>query len=215
MSFKGRFLVLRRVRAGDQDLLVRAYGFGGVVSVFVKDGLLSSCGLFGVFEPFNVVVLDLSQRGDVAIPNDVLGVERLSYLCTRFERFLWMCWVAGFILRHVSFYDEKLFELFLRYLTTDTEGREGTYRIRLRLEYLDLSGLSPKFLTGKIGGGKLRLKLSDGSVSPGGEVEVEPGVLRVIRRVYRTRKVENLVVSPALSRKAEKLLDRFIEFHSR
>ncbi len=207
--------MLRRVRAGDQDLLAKAYGPGGVVSVFVKDGLLSSCSFFGVFEPFNVVLLDLSQRGDVVIPGDVLGVERLSYLCGRFERFLWMSWVAGFVLRHVRFYDEKLFELFLSYIVRDVVSREGVYRLKLRLEYLNASGLSPKFIGERIPRGVHRIRLSDGALSQEGELEVTAGALRLVKRIHSAERLENLAVSPSLLRKAEAVLDRFIDYHSR
>ena len=214
MSTKGRILVLRRVRAGDQDLLVRAYGPVGVMDLLVRDGLLNTSAFFGVFEPFNVVEVDLSQRGEVAVPNDVMRVERLSYLCADFDRFRWMCWVARFVLRNVRFYDEKLFELFLSYLTVKGR-REEVYRIKLKLEYLEASGLRPRFLGAESLRGKVKVKLSDGSVSPEGDLEVKAQVLRIIRRLYETRRVGRVILSPELAKGAEQLLDRFIEYHSR
>jgi len=214
MSIKGRILVLRRVRAGDQDILVRAYGPAGITDLLVRDGLLNTSVFFGVFEPFNVVVVDLSQRGEVAVPNDIMGVERLSYLCTDFARFRWMCWVARFVLRNVRFYDERLFDLFLNYLTVKGK-REEVYRIKLKLEYLEISGLRPRFLSMEEAGEKVRVKLSDGSVSPEGDLEVGSQVLRVIRRLYENRGTGRIILSPELARRAEQLLDRFIEYHSR
>jgi len=216
MSVKSRVLILKRLRAGDQDLLAKAYGPGGIIDLLVRDGLLCGSYFFGVFEPFNVVTVDLSQKGDIVVPNDVVSVERLSYLSANFRRFLWMSWIAGFILRNVRFFDDKLFELFLSYMVKAVRGREEVYRIKLRLDYLDLSGLKPRFLGERIPRrGSVKLRLSDGSLSPAGELETDARILRVLSRIYEIRRTGNVAVNPELARRAERILDSFIAYHTR
>ncbi len=213
MSLKTRILVLKRKRAGDQDILVKAYGQGGIIDLLVRDGLVSGHRFFGVFEPFNVMELDMSQRGGIALPNDVKNVRFLSYIARDYRRFLWMSWVAGFIMRTVHYYDERLFSLFLRYLTLSPEKKEHVLRIRLKLDYLELSGLKPKFLDQR--GSGTKLKLSNGSISEEGELEVESHLLDLIRKIYRARKPERISLSGELSKRIEKVLDLLIEYHTR
>ncbi len=215
MSLRTRILVLRRIRAGDQDLLAKAYGQGGIISLYIKDGFLSTNRFFGFFEPFNILEVDVSQRGGVMVPNDVISIQRLSYLCRDFSRFAWMSWIASFILKHVSYYDERLFDLFTNYLLLELKGSEHLYKVKLKLDFLHISGLKPKFLEERIRRKKLRIKLSDGTVAEEGELEVEGSVLRLLSRLYRIRKLGNLVVDHRLIRKMEELLDTFIEYHTR
>ncbi len=211
MSVKTRVLVLKRIRAGDQDLLAKAYGQGGVIDILVRDGFLNTHRFFGLLEPFNVVVADLSQRGGIALLNDVGEVKFLSYLCRDHERFLWFSWIANFILKHVRFYDEKLFNLFITYMLSRTMNR--TLRVRFKLDYLELSGLKPKFLEeGKLKG---RLSLSDGSVSGRGELEVSEEVLKLARKIYRARRPHRIKMSERKLREIERLIDSFIEYHTR
>jgi len=94
--------------------------------------------------------VDLKQRGGISVPNDVLRVERFSYLSKDYRRYRWMCWVSLFVLKHIRYYDEKLFSLILRALLTDPKGKEDLLRIRFKLEFLSTSGLEPKFLKEKI-----------------------------------------------------------------
>jgi len=149
------------------------------------------------------------------VPNDVISIQRLSYLCRDFSRFAWMSWIASFILKHVSYYDERLFDLFTNYLLLELKGSEHLYKVKLKLDFLHISGLKPKFLEERIRRKKLRIKLSDGTVAEEGELEVEGSVLRLLSRLYRIRKLGNLVVDHRLIRKMEELLDTFIEYHTR
>ena len=215
MSLRTRVIVLKRIRAGDQDLLAKVYGQGGVLDLLVRDAYLNICRFFGVFEPFNLVEVDLIQRGGIVIPSDVGRVERFSYLTRDFDRFLWMSWVARFILRHVGFYDEKLFDLFLRYMLERTEGAEPLYRVKLKLDYLSLSGLRPKFLEESFGRGKLKVRLSDGSVRREGDYEVESYILRFLVKVWRAKRLKNLNIREETAREMERFLDTLIEYHTR
>lgn len=208
-------IVLKRIRAGDQDLLAKVYGQGGVLDLLVRDAYLNTCRFFGVFEPFNLVEVDLSQRGGIVVVSDIGRVERFSLLTKDFRRFLWMSWIARFILKYVGFYDDRLFDLFLRYLLERTEEVEHLYRVRLKLDYLDLSGLRPKFLEESFGRGKLKLRLSDGSVSKEGDYETESYVLRFLVKVWRARRLKNLNIREDTARDMERLLDALLEYHTR
>ncbi len=215
MALKTKVVVLKRIRAGDQDILVKAYGSGGTVDILVREGYISTNRFFGVFEPFNLVELDLRQTSDVMIPNDVLEVKRLSYLCSEYERFEWMCWVASFVLKHIRFYDEKLFHLIVESILTHPEGRERLLRTRFKLEYLVRSGFEPKFLKESFGRGRLRVRLSDGSVREDGDVEVESYVLRTLIRLRRADRVRAQRIRRETLEKMEKLLDLLIDYHTR
>ena len=211
MGLKTKVLVLKRIRAGDQDLLAKVYGHGGVIDLLVRDGFLNTHRFFSLFEPFNVLEVDLSQKGGVAVPNDVGNVRYISYLCRDFKRYMWFSWIAGFILRSVRYYDEKLFNLFLGYMLG--RGTGGTMRVKLRLDYLELSGLKPKFLEEKEFKGMLRL--SDGSTSDRGDVEVSGDVLKLIRRIHRAKRADRIKVEDNLLKEMEKLLDMFIDYHTK
>jgi len=174
MALKTRVLVLKRIRAGDQDLLAKVYGQGGVIDLLVRDGFLNTNRFFSLFEPFNVLEVDLSQKGGVAVPNDVGSVRFLSYMCRDFSRFMWFSWIAGFILRYVRYYDDRLFNLFLGYMLSKSVG--GALRVKLRLDFLELSGLKPKFLEEREF--RKRIKFSDGSTSDRGDVEATPELLK-------------------------------------
>ncbi len=215
MSLKTKIVVLRRIRAGDQDLLAKVYGQGGVLDLFVKDGYLNTNRFFGIFEPFNVAVVDLVQKGGVVVPNDVNGLRRFSLLSRDYRRFRWMSWIAKFILSYVGFYDEKLFDLFLNYMLADTEGAEHLYRVRFKLDYLIKSGLKPKFLKESFGRGKLKVRLSDGSVRKEGEIEVESFILRLMVKLAGSRKLKTLNIDEGKARKMEGLLDALIEYHTK
>ncbi|WP_457601432.1 hypothetical protein [Hydrogenivirga sp.] len=211
MSFKAKVLVLKRLRAGDQDLLAKVYGQGGVVDVLVRDGLLNEHRFFGLFEPFNVLEVDLSQRGGIAVPNDVGEVRFLSYLCRETDRFLWFSWIAGFILKHVRFYDERLFNLFMSYMLS--RSMTDVLKVKLRLDFLELSGLKPKFI--EQSSLKGRLKLSDGALSEEGELEVQENVIELLRRIYRAKRPQRIKIGVRSLHRMEELLDAFIEYHTR
>ncbi len=215
MGFRTRVLVLKRIRAGDQDLLAKVYGRGGLLDLLVRDGFLPENRFFGVFEPFNLVELELRQRGGITVPEDILRTERLSYLCRDYRRYRWMCWVSLFALKHMSFYDERLFSLVLRALLADPKGMEAVLRIRFRLEFLSLSGLEPKFLKEALPKGRVRIKLSDGSTSPEGDVEVSGTSLRELVRIKNLKSLKGFRAKKERLEEIEKLLDLLIEYHTR
>ena len=215
MSSKTKLLVLKRIRAGDQDLLAKVYGQGGVLDVLVKDGLTNTNRFFGAFEPFNLVEVDLKQRGEVVFPNDVLGVERFSYLCRDYRRYRWMCWVSLFVLRHIRFYDERLFSLILRALVTEPKGREAILRIRFKLEFLCVSGLEPRFLKERLGRGSMKIRLSDGSVSEDGELEVRSSSLKGLVRLKNLRSLKRIRLKSEELKEMERIVDLLIEYHTK
>ena len=215
MGLKTKVLVLKRIRAGDQDLLAKVYGQGGVLDLLVRDGLLNTSRFFGIFEPFNLVEVDLKQRGEVALPNDVLGVEWFSYLSKDYRRYRWMCWVSLFVLRHIRFYDERLFSLVLKALLTEPRGREGILRVKFKLEFLSASGLEPKFLKEKLGRGRVKIRLSDGSVSEEGEVEVRSSSLKELVRLKNLRSLKGVRFRREEVEEMESVLDLLIEYHTR
>lgn len=215
MGLRTRVLVLRRIRAGDQDLLARVYGRGGLLDVLVRDGLLPESRFFGVFEPFNLVEVEVRQRGGIAVPEDVVRTERISYLCRDYRRYRWMCWVSLFVLKYISFYDEKLFSLILKALLADPKGREDILRVRFKLEFLSASGLEPRFLKEPVSGSIVRVKLSDGSVSEEGEVEVKSSSLRELIRIKNMRSLKGFRTSRERLAEAERLLDLLIDYHTR
>ncbi len=215
MSLKTRVLVLKRLRAGDQDLLAKVYGQGGVFDVLVRDGFLNTNRFFGVFEPFNLVELDLKQRGGIALPNDILRVERFSYLSKDYRRYRWMCWVSLFVLKHIRFYDERLFSLILKAMLMDPKGKEGIVRVRFKLEFLSISGLEPRFLKEKLGKGRVRIRLSDGSVNEEGEVEVNSSILKELVRLKGLKSIKGVRSRKKDIEEMERLLDLLIEYHTR
>ena len=214
MSFKTKVLVLKRIKAGDQDLLAKVYGYGGVMSLLLRDGFEVGHRFFGVFEPFNVVEVDLVQRGDIVLPNDVSRVDSFSMIASNFNRYLWMCWVANFILRRVRFYEEKLFNLFIYYITRDVRGRGELYKLRLKLDFLKLSGLNPKFLSIDSFPSHSEIKVSDGSLSKGGEVKVRGSTLRLLKRIH-SGGLRGVSAFGQSVREAHYLLDALIEFHTK
>ena len=211
MGMKTPLIVLKRIRAGDEDLLIKGYGRSGLINLFVKEGLLENNRFFGVFEPFNLVYLDFSQRGSLALPNDIMGVDRISYLCSDYERFLWMSWVAKFVIQHITYYDEKLFDLFRRYLLSDEYDHKETLRVKFKLDFLKVSGFEPKFLKERIPAGVVHIDLSKGSVARKG-FRINSGVLKALKRI-NTGDTGKVRLARSSSKDAEELLDALIEYH--
>ncbi|MCX8060124.1 MAG: recombination protein O N-terminal domain-containing protein, partial [Aquificaceae bacterium] len=75
MPAKGKFLILRRFRAGDQDLMLKAYGTCGMVKVYVQDGLLPQEGMLALVEPFNLLEAVYRQSGELVFFKDILSLE--------------------------------------------------------------------------------------------------------------------------------------------
>jgi len=215
MSIKSRVLVLSRLRAGDTDLIARVYGSGGVMTLLVRDGLLPDHRFHGVFEPFNTMVLDYRQRGEIIFPEDFTDLQHLSHLSRNYDRFLWMSHVCDFILRQVRFYDPVLFDTLLGFLTQDPDGKEPVLGLLLRLKYIRFSGITPRFLDQKIPRGRTRVRLSDGSIDEEGEFEISAGALRLIQRLARKESTSRLSPSSALCDEGQKLLEALIDYHTR
>lgn len=141
MSAKGRFLILRRFRAGDCDLIVKAYGPYGLVKFFVPEGLLSEKGLLGYMEPFNLLYAVYHQSGDILFLRDIIKADFLSYLCIgNYTAYLWMSTLVGFVERWFVQYDPELFNMLIYYLTLSPKNRT-VLLIKFKLEFLKRLGL--------------------------------------------------------------------------
>ena len=212
MGVRIRLLVLKRIRAGDSDLLAKAYGPGGILNILVRDGFEPSCPMVGIFEPFNLVQADVVQKGDVLVPRDVIKVQHLSHLSKDYERFVWMSWVCGFILRTVLFYDEKLFRLFLGYLLKEEITRRDLLRVKFKLDFLILSGFKPLFLESDVRKRTVHIKLEDGSLGEEG-IAVRGKAVRALKVLEGTEDLQRVKLDRDTIREMESLIDRLIDFH--
>lgn len=139
MFSKGKVIVLKRLIVNDEDLLVKIYGWGGIMSLFVKDGAVGN--YLGVFEPFNLLELTYKQSGEIVVPLDVGSVEYLSYLALEdYERYVWMCGLTNFFLRWIRHYDQQLFNIFLIYLSAKVTNK-SVFFLKFKLEMLKAMGL--------------------------------------------------------------------------
>lgn len=126
---------------GDEDLLVKVYGWGGMMNLYVKDGALPKSGYASVFEPFNLLGLTYRQSGDVILPLDVEKVYYMSYLAfSDYRRFLWMSSVLGFFEKWISYYDPHIFNLLISYLSMDVKNVHPSL-IRFKIDLLKTAGL--------------------------------------------------------------------------
>ncbi len=211
-----RFTVLRRVVGGDYDIVCSLYGEAGKVTLLIRDALIPENPFFGVFEPFNSLELEFTQKGNIAIPLDVSLVRRRCLSALDYNRFVWMSHVSLFFLKYVSFYDGRLYELLESNL--DKSGSFFINSLLLRLEFLNLFGVKPKFLTQRVPyRGRVRVDVSDGKVSRKGELEVKASVLRVLQSLFAPegRKTRNIKLSRDIFKEAEIFLDKYIEHHTR
>ncbi len=215
MGIKGRILVLARLRAGDSDIIARVYGASGVATLLVREGLVPGHRFHGIFEPFNTMVLDYRQRGEIILPQDFSDLQPLSLLSRDCDRFLWMSSVCEFILKKVRFYDPALFETFIGFLTRDPKGKEHLLSLLLRLSYIKFSGITPKFLGETPPRGRVRIRLSEGSISEDGEVEVSAGTLKLIQSLVREESLPRVRSGIALYIEGINLLDALINYHTR
>ena len=141
MSAKGRFLILRRFRAGDCDLMVKAYSPYGLVKLFVSEGLLPERGFLGYMEPFNLLYAVYNQSGDVLFLKDIIEVDFFSYLCFRdYSAYLWMNSLVSFVERWFVQYDPELFNMLINYLRLNPKNR-AVLLIKFKLESLKRLGL--------------------------------------------------------------------------
>ena len=141
MPTKGKFLIIRRFRAGDKDLMLKVYGPNGLMKLFVPEGLLPEEGFLGFTEPFNLLHAVYKQSGDTVILRDILGVEFFSYLSIKsYSAYLWMASVMGFVERWFFQYDPELFDTVLRYLSL-VPNNPDVLLLRFKLEFLRSMGL--------------------------------------------------------------------------
>ena len=141
MSAKGRFLILRRFRAGDCDLMIKAYSPYGLAKLFIQEGLLPERGLLGYMEPFNLLHAVYHQSGDVLFLRDIIGVDFFSYLCFRdYSAYLWMNSLVNFVEKWFIQYDPELFNILINYLRLTPKNR-AVLLIKFKLEFLKRLGL--------------------------------------------------------------------------
>ena len=210
---KGEFVVLKRLRGGDTDLIAILYGTAGRITLLLKDGLLNTNRLFGVFEPFNYVKLDFSQSGNLILPNDVSAVDRFSLLATSYTRYMYMSSLSLFMLRYVNFYDENIFKLLLTYLVKKTKNPEITL-LKFKLEFLKVYGILPKFLNqGRLKEKKVKVELSTGKVKDEGDYEIETYIVDFMRKLLKVKNPERLNLTRRDIKKAENFLREYLNYH--
>ncbi|MEZ0360934.1 MAG: recombination protein O N-terminal domain-containing protein [Hydrogenobacter sp.] len=188
MSSKSKVIVLRRLLVGEEDLLLKVYGWGGVMNLFVREGALAQSRYAGIFEPFNVVELTYRQSGEIIIPIDISKVSFLSYLALEsYERYLWMCSLAGFFIKWVRYYDKQLFEVFLNYLSIRIKN-VSIFFLRFKLDILKAMGLYKEMI-------------------------FEEDIRSVVRTLSEGRKLllERMKLDKEIISKIEKIIDAHLE----
>ncbi|MCS7307361.1 MAG: hypothetical protein NZ526_02280 [Aquificaceae bacterium] len=141
MSAKGTFLILRRFRAGDEDLILKTYGVCGISKLYLEEGLLPERGYLGKVEPFNVLNAVYKQSGSMLILKEIIRVQPLSYLTLEdYSSYEWMNAVANFVEKWFFHYDPELFELAVNYLTLRPKNIP-TFILRFKLEFLRRMGI--------------------------------------------------------------------------
>jgi len=208
---KGNFLVLRRVRGGDDDLVAKLYGTAGKVSLFVKEGYLVENKFFGIFEPFNLVKMDYYQSSGFIIPRDILEVKRFSYLARDLRRYLLMSYISQAILKHINFYDEEVFSLILKFFLKETKNPEASY-FKFFLNLLKTLGYEPLFLREKVKGKFTFLDLEKGSLSSSG-VKVRSSLLNLLKKIHQIGEYERVKVKKRDFEEGRKILEEFLSYH--
>ncbi|MFN3813063.1 MAG: hypothetical protein ACK4SM_00370 [Aquificaceae bacterium] len=141
MPLKSKVLVVRRLVVGDEDLLVKVYGWGGMMNLYAKDGALPESGYASIFEPFNLLQLVYRQSGEFILPLDVEKVYYMSYLASSdYRRFLWMSSVLGFFEKWISYYDLHIFNLLISYMSINVKNMHP-FLIRFKIDLLKTAGL--------------------------------------------------------------------------
>jgi len=209
----GEFLVLRRLRGGDVDLIATLYGTLGRVNLFVKEGYLNENKFFGVFEPFNLIKVDFSQNGNLIIPNDVLKIKRLSLFACNFKRFIYMSKISKLILKYINFYDEELFYFILHNFIKDIKNVEASF-LKFYIDFLRILGYKPKFLTTEnIKGKFLKIDLEKGEISKNGNYTVNASHLNILKKIYEIKDYERIRIGKKTSREIEKFLNDYAQYH--
>ncbi len=210
---KGEFIVLRRLRGGDVDLIATLYGTAGKVTLFLKEGYLNTNKLFGIFELFNYVEIDYSQAGNIIVPNDVIRVERLSLLALNYKRYIYMSSLSLFALQFLNYYDENLFKLLLNYLLKKPKNTD-VMLLKFKLEFLKAYGILPKFLaqqSPKVK--KVKIDLSTGEITNNGNYELEGYIVEFLRKLLKVKNPERLNLTRRDIKKAEDFIKEYLKFH--
>ncbi|GAB6065842.1 DNA repair protein RecO C-terminal domain-containing protein [Aquifex pyrophilus] len=210
---KGEFIVLRRVRGGDVDLVATLYGTHGKLTLFLKEGYLNENPLFGVFEPFNWVEIDFQQAGNIIIPNDVRRIKRLSYKARDYEQFLYMSKISEIVLWFVHSYDEKIYGLLLRELGKKVKNVNASV-LRFYINLIELLGYTPKFLyEGKVRK-RVRINLENGEIGKG-NYEIKGSYIELLRKIKNMEDYERIKITRGSFREIEKFLKDFLSFHTK
>ncbi len=205
-------IVLKRFCVGEADVLARVYGYGGIMNLYIKDGYEPSNKFFGVFEPFNIMEITYYQQGEFIIPQDIRKIERLSFLARNYDSFLWMCSIADFILNYIKFFEATIFNKTAEYLkfVPSKYSRYSTF-IKFIFEIIEILGITPAFLSEEREGNSIYMK--DGSINEKGDYKISMSAINVMRKIYRTSKVERIKVEKDIYREITEFLKRYIEFH--
>ncbi|WP_461831294.1 DNA repair protein RecO [Aquifex sp.] len=210
---KGEFIVLRRVRGGDVDLVATLYGIYGKLTLFLKEGYLNENPLFGVFEPFNVVDIDFYQSGNIIIPNDVRKVRRFSYKAKDYEQFIYMSKISEAVLKFVHSYDEKIYKLLFNELEKKVKNL-NTSLLRFYINLIEILGYTPKFLyEGKIGQ-KVKINLENGEIGSG-NYEIKGSYIKLLRKIKNTKDYERIRITKGSFKEIEKFLRDFLNYHTK
>jgi len=141
MSTKAEVLVVRKILVGEWDLLALVYGTVGKAKLLVRKGFHPNSAYCSIFEPFNLMIIDYHQSGDLLILNDVKDVKFYSYLALRsYSRFLWMSKVVQNVVKWISYYDSSIFNLLKDYLILNIRNHK-VFEIKLKLELVKSMGI--------------------------------------------------------------------------
>jgi len=210
---KGEFIVLKRLRGGDVDLVGTLYGTAGKVTLFLKEGYLNTNRLFGIFEPFNYVEIDYSQAGNIIVPNDVMRVERFSLFALNYKQYLYMSSLSLFALQYFNYYDENLFELLLSYLIKKPRNSE-VILLKFKLDFLKAYGILPKFLSQETPKTKkVKIDLSTGEIKSEGEYEIDKYIVEFLKKLLEAKNPDRLNLTRRDIKKAEDFLREYLKFH--
>ncbi|MEN3034601.1 MAG: hypothetical protein ABDH18_06400 [Aquificaceae bacterium] len=132
------YLILSRAHTPESDIFLRVYGQAGQIRILVPSELNLSAGLF---EPGNLIWIEIKQSGDWAVLKDISRVEMISLLALRdYERYLWICYIINFVKRWFYHFDKNLFEFILKQLKK--QPSEPTIdRLKFELEAIEILGL--------------------------------------------------------------------------
>ncbi|MFN7064801.1 MAG: hypothetical protein ACK4OF_01430 [Aquificaceae bacterium] len=134
-------MILRRFRAGDCDVMLKAYGPCGMVKVFVPEAFLPERCFLAYIEPFNLLHMVYQQSGEILFLKDIIDVRFFSYLCIEdYSRYVWMNSLTFFMEKWFIQYDSEIFKLALRYLTLKTKNY-AVFLIKFKLEFIKRLGL--------------------------------------------------------------------------